>query len=300
VDLKAVRKDLSDLYDSENAVNPSVDNAPGARGGGGDIGPMMLRLAWHCSGTWDAKAKNGGSDGATMRFKPESDHGGNAGLQHARALLEPIKKKYPSLSYADLYILSGVVAIEDMAGPTIGFKTGRSDAAAPAKPEDDVRFSPDGRLPGADQGSQAATIQHIRDVFGRMGFSDREAVALCGAHAVGRCHTDRSGYWGPWSFSPSTFSNAYFKNLLELEWKPKTTHKGKKWTGPQQYEDASGELMMLPSDLALVWDPVFKKQVEVYAKDQAAFFKDFASAYQKLNEVGCKTLKGGKPWYQFW
>jgi catalase (peroxidase I) len=44
----------------------------------------------------------------------------------------------------------------------------------------------------------------------------------------------RCRYWGPWSFSPSTFSNAYFKNLLELEWKPKTTHKGKKWTGPQQ------------------------------------------------------------------
>ncbi len=52
------------------------------------------------------------------------------------------------------------------------------------------------------------TIQHIRDVFYRMGFNDREIVALCGAHALGRCHTDRSGYWGPW-----TFSGGFFKNV---------------------------------------------------------------------------------------
>ena len=69
-----------------------------------------VKVALRCAGTWDATAKNGGSDGATMRFKPESDHGGNAGLQHARALLEPIKRKHPNLSYADLYILSGVRA----------------------------------------------------------------------------------------------------------------------------------------------------------------------------------------------
>eukprot|EP00750_Incisomonas_marina_P003863 INCI13419.8.p2 GENE.INCI13419.8~~INCI13419.8.p2 ORF type:complete len:132 (+),score=1.11 INCI13419.8:302-697(+) len=58
---------------------------------------MLVRLAWHCSGSYDAASGTGGSNGATMRFKPESDHGGNAGLGHARALLEPIKAKSVTL-----------------------------------------------------------------------------------------------------------------------------------------------------------------------------------------------------------
>ena len=55
---------------------------------------------------------------------------------------------------------------------------------------------PDGRLPDADKGSKKATISHLRDIFYRMGFNDKEIVALSGAHALGRCHTDASGYWG--------------------------------------------------------------------------------------------------------
>ena len=62
---------------------------------------------------------NGGSDGATMRYKPECDHGGNAGLGIARKLLEPIKAKHPNVTYADLYILAGVVAVEEMGGPKV-------------------------------------------------------------------------------------------------------------------------------------------------------------------------------------
>ena len=81
--------------------------------------------------------------------------------------------------------------------------------------------------PGAALGgTQAATIQHVRDVFHRMGFNDREIVALCGAHAVGRCHTDRSGFWGPWTRAESTFSNEYFRELVENKWTLKKTHKG--------------------------------------------------------------------------
>ena len=66
-----------------------------------------------------------------------------------------------------------------------------------------------------------------------------------GAHAMGRCHTDRSGYWGPWTNAENTFSNEYFRLLLEERWSPKLTHNGKPWTGPDQYEDSSGQLMML-------------------------------------------------------
>lgn len=183
------------LMESETAKNPSVDGA--SNGGGGAIAPMMVRLAWHCAGTYDAKTGTGGSDGATMRFKPESEHGGNAGLHHARELLEPIKRNHPDVSYADLYVYAGVVAVEACGGPNVGFRPGRSDAAKPTPPEQDKRFTPDGRLPNADGGDagKERTAAHIRSIFYRMGFNDNEIVALSGAHALGRCHTDRSGFW---------------------------------------------------------------------------------------------------------
>ncbi len=89
----AIRKDVIAIIEDEKSLNPGVDGYPGNTGGGGDVGPMLVRLAWHCAGSYDKASGTGGSNGATMRFKPESDHGGNAGLGHARALLEPIKAK---------------------------------------------------------------------------------------------------------------------------------------------------------------------------------------------------------------
>lgn len=128
----------------------------------GSYGPVLVRLAWHCSGTFDKATGGGGSNGATMRFDPEAGHGANAGLGVARAFLEPIKKKFPWISYADLYTLSGAVAIEEMGGPVIPWAPGRSDAA------DGAACPPDGRLPDAAQGAS-----HLRDIFYRMGFDDR-------------------------------------------------------------------------------------------------------------------------------
>merc|ERR1719198_936322 len=126
----------------------------------------MVRLAWHCCGSYSKEAGNGGSDGATMRFKPEASHGGNAGLGNARDLLEPIKAKYPGITYADLYIYAGKVAIEHMGGPEIAFQVGRTDADKVAAPAEDKRFSPDGRLPDGgvpgDNPDRAKTIQHLR------------------------------------------------------------------------------------------------------------------------------------------
>lgn len=95
---------------------------------------------------------------------------------------------------------------------------------------------------------------HVREVFGRMGFNDQEMVALIGAHSLGRCHDNRSGYLGPWTNAPTTFSNLYFKELKERTWQKK------KWNGPFQYEDKeSGKLMMLPADMCLLTDKKFKK-----------------------------------------
>lgn len=157
---------------------------------------------------------------------------------------------------------------------------------------------PDGRLPNADMGCPIATNCHIRDIFGRMGFNDQETVALIGAHTIGRCHEEASGYWGPWNFSETAFSNQFFIDLLEKTWTEKKDHNGKKWTGPRQFESEDKQTMMLPADLWLIKDEKFRPQVQAYAKDETLFYKDFATAFEKLLELGvdfdkckCKNAK---------
>ncbi|KAK9462955.1 heme peroxidase [Lipomyces oligophaga] len=247
----------------------------------GSYGPVLLRLAWHASGTYDAASKTGGSNGATMRFNPEASHGANAGLVKARDRLEPIHAKYPWISYGDLWTLGGVAAVQELGGPTIPWRPGRTDADASA-------CTPDGRLPDASKGAD-----HIRAIFGRMGFNDQEMVALIGAHALGRCHTDRSGFEGPWTFAPTYMTNDFYKLLIDESWS------WRKWKGPAQYEDkTTHSLMMLPTDMALVKDKKFKPFVEKYAKSNEVFFEDFSKAYAALLELGV-PFKDGTEKFEF-
>lgn len=265
VDYKAVAQDVADLVKADP-----------------DKGPTLVRLAWHSSGTYDKVSKTGGSGGGTIRFSEELAHGGNAGLKEtAVKWLEPLHAKYEGLSYADLYTLAGVSAIKAMGGPTIGWSSGRVD-----QPVETV--TPDGRLPNADVGkplADPADADHLRTIFNRMGFDDQEIVVLSGAHALGRCHPNASGYTGPWTPTPTTFNNAYFTLLTSLKWVPKD------WSGPPQYVDgATGKLMMLPTDYVLLKDKSFMKWVQVYAKDGDKFDKDFAETFQKLEELGTSGL----------
>ena len=262
-DFKQLRKDVKALMEKD-----------------ANLGPTLVRLAWHSSGTYDKMTQTGGSSGGTIRFKEELAHGGNAGLDKMVAALEPIKERNPKISYADMYAYAGKVAIEEMGGPTMEFKYGRVDEMDPSK------VTPDGRLPDADKGDHAGpkTTQGLRDVFYRMGFDDQEIVALSGAHALGRCHADASGYVGPWSSTPLLFNNSYYGLLKGLKWTENT--KTKKF----QYEDPSGQLMMLPSDIVLLEDENFKKYVDVYAKDQKKFFADFKNAFEKLELLGTSGL----------
>lgn len=127
-----------------------------------------------------------------------------------------LTEKFPWISYSDLWILAGVTAIQEMQGPAIPYRPGRRD-------KDIAACTPDGRLPDATKGNR-----HLRDIFYRMGFNDQEIVALSGAHALGRCHTDRSGFTGPWTFSPTVVTNEYYKLLLNEKWT------WKKWNGLAQ------------------------------------------------------------------
>ncbi|KAK3279856.1 L-ascorbate peroxidase 1, cytosolic [Cymbomonas tetramitiformis] len=261
VDFSAVRADIVEIIKADP-----------------DKGPTLVRLAWHSSGTYDKMTNTGGSGAGTIRFKEELAHGANAGLDTAVGWMEPIKAKHEALSYADLYTLAGAVAVEELGGPAVGWRAGRMDAIDPSE------VTPDGRLPAADKGNPMATAQGLRDTFYRMGFNDQEIVALAGAHALGRCHADASGYVGPWTGTPTIFTNAYFTLLLKLKWTPDDSK------ALFQYTDTSGQLMMLPSDIVLIEDDGFKGWVQIYSKDNKKFYSDFAAAFQKLEELGTSNL----------
>src|SRR5689334_21215803 len=129
-----------------------------------------------------------------------------------------------------------------MGGPKVNFRHGRVDKSEEVEP------TPDGRLPDANLGAQ-----HLREIFGRMGLNDREIVALSGAHTLGRCHKERSGFEGPWTEDPLKFDNSYFVDLLKRHWEKK---------GNQFEDKESHKLMMLPTDISLLGDDVFRPIVE--------------------------------------
>lgn len=248
-------------------------------------GPILIRLAWHDAGTFCVKDKTGGPRGC-MRFRecveddkcvPEAKFGANAGLSIAQDLVQHIKDGAGAdMTYADFWALAGIVAVKEMGGPDVTFREGRKDATCVSESVEEGRH-PDGSK-GAD---------HLRDVFYRMGLNDQDIVALSGAHTVGRCHADRSGFEGPWTAEPLKFDNTYFVDLLNKTWVESTSSKG----CPQLKDAAGTDTMMLISDKALIEDDKFRPYVEKYAKDQDAFFVDYAEAYQKLLELGCDDLK---------
>eukprot|EP00270_Netrium_digitus_P005050 TRINITY_DN16566_c0_g1_i1.p1 TRINITY_DN16566_c0_g1~~TRINITY_DN16566_c0_g1_i1.p1 ORF type:complete len:353 (+),score=63.69 TRINITY_DN16566_c0_g1_i1:62-1120(+) len=239
--------------------------------------PILIRLGWHDAGTYDKAVsewpKAGGTTGS-IRFKPEIDHGANAGLINALALLEPIKEKFPTVSFADLFQLASATAIEVAGGPKTPMKYGRVDARGP---ED---CPPEGRLPDAGPPSPA---EHLRSVFYRMGLTDQDIVALSGAHTLGRSRPERSG-WGKketkytkdgpgapggqsWTVEWLKFDNSYFKDIKE-----KTDE----------------ELLVLPTDAVLFEDEGFKVYAERYLVDEEVFFSDYAASHKKLSELGAK------------
>ena len=121
------KADTGDLPKVKEAILEVIENDMEKRGDGTSLYGTFIRLAWHASGTYSAADGTGGSNGARMRFNPEASFGANAGLHVARQALEPVKAKFPNLSYADLYTYAGVVAVEEAGGPKIPFSTGRVD-----------------------------------------------------------------------------------------------------------------------------------------------------------------------------
>ena len=213
LDLAAVKRDLTALM---------TDSQPWWPADYGHYGPFFIRMAWHSAGTYRTGDGRGGAGAGQQRFAPLNSWPDNGNLDKARRLLWPIKQKYGAkLSWADLMILAGNVAIESMGGPVFGFGGGRADVW---EPEKDVYWGTEENWVG-DEGNQTrirpddgaaleaplAAIQmgliyvnpegpggvpealqsarDIRETFARMGMNDEETAALtAGGHTFGKAH----------------------------------------------------------------------------------------------------------------
>ena len=207
LDLEAVKKDLEEL------MTDSQDWWPADYG---HYGPFFIRMAWHSAGTYRVTDGRGGASDGTMRFAPLNSWPDNGNLDKARRLLWPIKQKYgQNISWADLMILTGNVALESMGFKTFGFAGGRADVWEPQEdiywgPESewlgDKRYSDDRDLeaplaavqmgliyvnPQGPNGNPdpLAAAHDIRETFARMAMNDEETVALiAGGHTFGKAH----------------------------------------------------------------------------------------------------------------
>ncbi|WP_176593815.1 catalase/peroxidase HPI [Sphingobium sp. EM0848] len=213
IDYDALKKDLTALM---------TDSQPWWPADYGHYGPFFIRMAWHSAGTYRTGDGRGGASFGTQRFAPLNSWPDNANLDKARRLLWPVKQKYGAkLSWADLMILAGNVAIESMGGPVFGFGGGRADVFEPEKdvywgteelwvnqPGNQTRIQPDKGMelerplaaiqmgliyvnpegPGGNP-DPLQSARDIRETFLRMGMNDEETVALtAGGHTFGKAH----------------------------------------------------------------------------------------------------------------
>jgi len=274
-------KSFADYQKLYNAIAAKVQENDDFDNGAGMYG-ILCRLAWHTSGTFDKKAGTGGSFNGTMIYGPEQTDPENAGLATARDFLVEFKETFPWISRGDLWTLGGVVAVQESGGPKIPWRPGRVDTT------DRSKVVPNGNLPDATRDGK-----YVKNLFNRMGFNERETVALLGAHCLGQCHKHSSGFDGKWVPAFNMFTNDFYVRLLG-DWYPKTIEE----TGRKQFEDSETKsLMMLPTDMALKEEPYFLKYVKEYAADQDLFFKDFADAFSRLLEGGINYPKTSEKFY---
>ena len=207
LDLAAVKQDIAEVLTTSQDWWPADF---------GNYGPFMIRMAWHSAGTYRISDGRGGAGAGQQRFAPLNSWPDNGNLDKARRLLWPVKKKYgQSLSWADLMILTGNVALESMGFETFGFAGGRADVWEPDEdvywgPEttwlDDERYTGDRELenplgavqmgliyvnPEGPNGNPdpIAAARDIRETFRRMAMNDEETVALiAGGHTFGKTH----------------------------------------------------------------------------------------------------------------
>ncbi|WP_447764402.1 catalase/peroxidase HPI [Sphingopyxis panaciterrae] len=354
LDYQALKDDLTALM---------TDSQPWWPADYGHYGPFFIRMAWHAAGTYRTADGRGGANSGQQRFAPLDSWPDNGNLDKARRLLWPIKQKYGNkISWADLFILTGNVAIESMGGPVFGFGGGRADVFEPERDiywgsEDkwvnegvQTRIDPDNGFE-AIEGPLAAiqmgliyvnpegpggnpdpllSARDMKETFERMAMDHEETVALtAGGHTFGKAHGNgdasllgaapsggdlagqgfgwvsshesggigehsvTSGIEGSWVNTPTTWSENYFRLLLDYDYEIVHSPAGaQQWQPVNQKEedmapaawDPSKKVptMMTTADMALKIDPEFRKISEKFRSDHEAFKDAFARAWFKL------------------
>jgi catalase-peroxidase len=347
LDFAALKKDLQAL------MTDSQDWWPADFG---HYGPLFIRMAWHSAGTYRTGDGRGGAGAGQQRFAPLNSWPDNVNLDKARRLLWPIKQKYgKKISWADLMILTGNVALESMGFKTFGFGGGREDVWEPEQGVywgsektwlGDKRYSGERDLenplaavqmgliyvnPEGPNGNPdpIAAARDIRETFARMAMNDEETVALiAGGHTFGKTHgaapathvgpepeaasmeeqglgwkssfgsgkggdTITSGLEITWTTTPTKWSNNFFWNLFGYDWEltksPAGAHQWKPKHGmgantvPDAHDSSKRHApMMLTTDLALRFDPIYEKISRRFLDNPDQFAEAFARAWFKL------------------
>jgi catalase-peroxidase len=347
LDLEAAKKDIDTLLTTSQDWWPSDF---------GNYGPFFIRMTWHSAGTYRTLDGRGGAGGGQQRFEPLNSWPDNGNLDKARRLLWPIKQKYgEALSWSDLIVLAGNVALDNMGFQTYGFAGGRADDWEPDLvywgPEIEMlasdREDRDGKLqrplgathmgliyvnPEGPKGvpDPIGSAKNIRVAFERMAMNDEETLALiAGGHTFGKMHgarkpadclgpepaaagieeqglgwinkcgkghsedTTTSGLEGAWSQAPTRWTSLYLSNLLNFEWKQTRSPAGAiQWIPTDEsmqnvVPDAhiKGKFnapVMTTADLALKFDPEYKKIAERFLADPEEYRLAFAKAWYKL------------------
>ena len=347
LDLDALKADLKELMTTSQDWWPADF---------GHYGPFFIRMAWHSAGTYRAIDGRGGSDGGQQRFAPLNSWPDNANLDKAHRLLWPIKQRYGrKISWADLMILAGTVAMESMGFETLGFAGGRIDAWHP----EEVNWGPEGEWLAADRRNEKGELDRplgatqmgliyvnpqgpggkpdpqaaahaIREAFGRMAMNDEETAALiAGGHTFGKAHgaadpsryvgaepegasiedqglgwqskygsgsgsdTITSGLEGSWTIDPAAWTHNFLENLYGYEWVETRSPAGAiQWkpaggagsnTVPDAHDPSKRHApVMFTTDLALKFDPAYRKITSRWLENPEEFEDAFARAWFKL------------------
>lgn len=347
LDLDAAKSDINDLLTTSQDWWPSDF---------GNYGPFFIRMTWHSAGTYRTLDGRGGAGGGQQRFDPLNSWPDNGNLDKARRLLWPIKQKYgEALSWSDLMVLAGNVALENMGFDTYGFAGGRADDWEPDLvywgPEIEMlasdREDKDGKLqrplgathmgliyvnPEGPRGvpDPIGSAKNIRLAFERMAMNDEETLALiAGGHTFGKMHgahkpadcleaepaaagveeqglgwknncgkghsqdTITSGLEGAWTQAPTRWTSLYLSNLLNFEWKQTRSPAGAiQWIPTDEslhaivpdahVEGKFNPPVMTTADLALKFDPEYRKIAERFLADPKEYQLAFAKAWYKL------------------
>ncbi len=312
LDYDALKKDLNDLMTDSQAWWPADY---------GHYGPFFIRMTWHAAGTYRTADGRGGGGTGNQRFAPLNSWPDNGNLDKARRLLWPIKQKYSNkISWADLLILAGNVAIESMGGKTFGFGGGRPDIWAP---EEDIYWGKENEWLGNNR------YTGERDLDQPLGAVQMETVALtAGGHTFGKAHgagledlvgvepegapleqmglgwksthgsgqgrdSITSGIEGAWTANPTQWDNGYFDLLFGYEWElVKSPAGAHQWhpVNPKE-EDLAPDAedptvrvttMMTTADMAMREDPIYREISKRFHENPDQFADAFARAWFKL------------------